>query len=108
MAVNILRYADQDGRPVLLARNAPDHVDARVLAANVNEDHTVATDAKYVIFSSTVDFYAKKGGTAAVPAADVTDGTGSELNPTIWYISGITTIGLIAPTAAVVTLTFYK
>ena len=37
-----------------LLRRMPDYVDARVLAASTNEDHTVPTDAKYVIFSAEV------------------------------------------------------
>lgn len=89
-------------------RLAPTWIDARVLAANVNEDHTVPTGALWVVFSANCNFYAKPAATAAVPAADVTDGTGSELNPTAWRIAGITTIAMIAPTACIVSLSFYK
>lgn len=87
----------------------PDHVDARVLAAGVNETHTVPTGAAYVLFSATGDFYVSYDGDAAtIPAADVTDGTASELNPTIRYIAGVAELDLIAPLNTVVTMSFYK
>ena len=91
-----------------LAPPASDHVDARVLAAGVAEAHTIPAGAKYVAFSATADFYAKFGGAASVPAADVTNGTASALNPTQRRVpDGVTTIGLIAPAASVVTLSFW-
>lgn len=91
-----------------LLRRMPDYVDARVLAASVNEDHTVPADAKYVIFSAEADFYAKKGGTATIPGADVTDGTASELNPAGYDIEGVTTIGLISGVGQTITMAFYR
>ncbi len=90
------------------ARSAPNYIDARVLLANTAETHTVPAGAKFVIFGSDGDFYAKPNGTAAVPANDVTDGTGSELNPVIWDLNGVTSIGLVAAAARVVTLSFYQ
>lgn len=90
------------------------YIDARVLAANTAEVHTVPTDtasnkrARYVLFSADGDFYMKMGGAAAVPAADVTDGTASEANPVLREIpSDVTTIGLIAGAARVVTMQFF-
>jgi len=85
-----------------------DYVDARVLAANVAESHSIPNGAKYVVFSADGNFYARFGAAAAVPAADVTDGSASELNPEAREIpGGTTTIGLIATAATVVTLSFY-
>ncbi len=87
----------------------PSYVDNRVLAANVNETHTIPTGAKTVVMSATCSaFYTKKDGAAAVPAADVTDGTGSAINPSGFSILDVATIGLIAPTACIVSLWFYK
>lgn len=87
-----------------------DYVDNRVLAAAVAEQHTVPAGANWVLFSSDADFYAKFGTnpTAAVPAADVTDGTGSLLNPTVRYISGVAKISLVSSSACVVTMEFYS
>lgn len=84
------------------------YIDARVLAANVAESHTIPATATRVILSGTCNFYAKPGGTAAVPAADVTDGTASDLNPSGYTFSGQTAIGLIAAETCIVTLRFYS
>lgn len=90
-------------------RVMPTYTDVRVLGAASNEDHTVPTGSRWVIFSANCsEWYAKRGGTAAVPAADVTDGTGSTLNPSGFDVNGITTIGLIAPAACKITMDFYK
>jgi len=96
-----------------LIRSAPAYVDNRVLAADVAETHTVPTGYHVVLFSSDCNFYARPNATAAVPAADVTDGTGSEQNPAGWYLVGlssptVTTISLIASVACKISLSFYK
>lgn len=89
-------------------RGAPSYIDARVLAANVNETITIPAGANAVIFSATcASFYAKIGATATVPAGDVTDGTASELNPASWFTGAATQIGIIAPATCTVTLTWY-
>lgn len=108
-AMNPFRVpADADGSRSSQIRVAPSYVDARVLAATTAESHTVPTGAKFVIFSSScAAFYAEPNATAAEPAADVTDGTGSELNPTAWQLVGVTTIGVISPTTCVITMAFY-
>lgn len=84
------------------------YIDARVLAANTAEVHTVPSGKKYVVFSSTDDFFAKMDGAAAIPATDVTDGSASELNPGVRYIVGVATIGLKAPRACTVVMSFYE
>lgn len=84
-----------------------DYNNARVLAANTAEDITVPTGAKWAIFSANGDFYARVGGTATVPAADVTDGTASMLNPTLRNVEGVTTISVIASEARVVVVGFF-
>jgi hypothetical protein len=86
---------------------APTYVDARDLAANTNETHTVPAGAEMVLFSADGDFYAKPNGAAAVPG-DVTDGTASQLNPKQWSLESTTSIGLIASAARRVTLSFFK
>lgn len=88
-------------------RSGPDYVDARVLAASVEETHTVPAGAGIVVFSANTDFYARVGATAAVPGTDVTDGSAAELNPTGYRVSPGDVIHLIAPGTAIVTLTFY-
>jgi hypothetical protein len=89
----------------------PAYVDVRVLAANAAERHAVPQGAKKVIFSGNADFFAKFGDgtvTAALPAADVLDGSGSELNPEAREIpSDCTHISLVSASATIVSLSFY-
>lgn len=90
-------------------RLAPSYVDARVLAANTAESHTPPANAQFVLFSQNcAAIYVNTSTTAAVPAADVTDGTASELNPTAYFFTSTpTAISIISPTTCTVTLAFY-
>lgn len=116
MAINKFAVRVDMGGSNTLVRSAPEYVDARVLLGAGAEVITVPTGADLVVFSSTGNFYARPNNAAAIPAADVTDGTGSELNPTAWQLrplgatpgTAITTIGIIASADAVVTLAWYK
>lgn len=85
-----------------------DYVNASVLAAGVAEVITIPTDAQTVLFSSTGNFYANSNAAASVPAADITDGTSSILNPSGWVVEAADTIGIIASDDCVVTLEFFK
>lgn len=81
--------------------------DARVLAANTAELHTIPSGYTRVILSGTCNFWAKVGGAAAIPAADVTDGTASDLNPAGYTFNGETSIGFIADSTCIVSMRFY-
>lgn len=70
----IVDVLDSNGRGILTIPFS-NYVLARVLAAGVAESITVPAGAAVVVFSATADFYANARGTAAVPAADVTDGS---------------------------------
>lgn len=83
-----------------------DYIDAKALAANTNEDITVPAGAHFAIFGGTIDFYAKRGGTAAVPT-DIADGTASMLNPYILAVEPGDIIGLIAGNTCLVTIAYY-
>src|SRR2546426_5780155 len=102
-----LTFAKGANGEEIYARSAPLYIDSRLLAANTNETHTVPTGAEVALFAADGDFYAKPNGAAAVPT-DVTDGTGSEYKPVIWFLSGVTSIGLISEAARKITLSFYK
>lgn len=78
------------------------------LVASTLKTVTVPTGARYAIFSATADIWVRIGAAAAIPAGDVTDGTGSELNPSIRWIQSETSIGVISAYAAKVSITFYK
>lgn len=89
-----------------------DDVQSKALAASVAESFTVPADALYVAFSCTANFYANYATTATVPG-DVTDGTASELNPSIRKLrtqagAAIQSISVISPDACVITASFYK
>ena len=101
---------NEHGTRSSFALTPSDHVNDAVLAAGVAKQYTVPASANWVAFSPDGDFYAKFGAnpTAAIPAADVTDGTGSVLNPTVRYINGVAKISLIASIATVVTMEFYS
>lgn len=89
------------------------HVDARVMAADTAETLSVPTGAKYVMFGcvdgsgNAVSFYADFSATAAEPAADITDGSGAELNPYIRAIGAATTISVLCPSTCILTAQYY-
>lgn len=97
------------------ARRPANYIDVRILAANTAEAYTVPTDtgsnrkAQYVIFSANCDFWVTTDGTtAAIPAADISDGTSPELNPTQYILGGsVTTLSLISATGGAVNMSFY-
>ena len=109
MALNeLFDKDDPDGIRHTFSPRAPSYIDARFLAATTNEAHTIPTGARIVVFSAEADFWARPDATAAIPSADVTDGSGSQLNPANWNIEANTTINVISATAQTVCLTFYS
>jgi hypothetical protein len=68
---------------------------------------TAAADG-FCIFSAEGPFWAKPNGTAAIPVASTSDGTGSSLNPAAWGLDGVSTIHLIADAAIKLSLSFYR
>ena len=86
---------------------APNYVNAVSLGVATAESVTIPSGAKVAVFSSTGNFYANYAGTATVPG-DTTDGTASELNPTVRELETGETISVISPAAAVVTVAFYN
>jgi hypothetical protein len=87
----------------------PAYTDAIVLLANTSQTQAVPTGATWVIFSANCNFYALTGASAAVPGATTTTGGASMLNPSAWNLTNaVTQITVIAPTACIVTLSFYQ
>ncbi len=84
------------------------YVNNYVLTPDANKAVTVPTGARYAVFAATADIWVTIGGVAAIPAGDVTDGTGSEFNPVVRWTEGQTTIGVISASAAKVSITFYE
>lgn len=89
------------------------YVDNVVLAADTNETKSVPTGAGFVLFAATGDFWAFPNGNAAIPSADVLDGTASILNPVMWLLGSddrapVTTIGLIASATTAISLQYFS
>lgn len=87
-------------------------VDQLALSAGTSARYTIPSGTKLVKLSCPKDFYVRLGGStvdAVVPAAGITDGTGSFLNPTfIIDVSGITHIAAICADATYVTIMRWK
>ena len=83
------------------------YINTYVLTINTNKAVTAPTGAKFAVFCANADIWVKIGGVAAIPAGDTTDGTGSELNPSVRYLDSAT-IGIISESAAKVSVMFYK
>ena len=87
---------------------APQHINAVVLAANVAQDITIPDDGELVAFTRTANFFARyDGGVAAVPAAAVTNGAAAECNPKQRAIKGVQRISVVSDAACIVTAAFY-
>lgn len=82
-----------------------------VLVANAEGHVTIPAGASRVIFNSTAAIFVKVGAagiTATVPSGNITDGTGSRLNPSgIAFKPTDTTISCISASASIVELSFY-
>ncbi len=84
-----------------------DHCNSLELVSGQAESVSIPDGAKYALFASTGDFYANYRTDADVPE-DVTDGSASELNPTMRYVIGIQNISLVAPADCSVTISYFK
>lgn len=55
----------------------PEYVDVLKLAGGAASSYTIPSGSGFAIITSQAPFYAKIGGTATIPAASVTNGSGS-------------------------------
>ena len=91
-----------------------DYINAYSLGAGTGYVHSTPTDARFVTFKSTTDFYAKPDAiptllTGAVGFSGAAlNGSAGELNPTYWELTDVTGIGIISRATNEVTLSFYK
>ncbi len=106
MAKESLRFFAENRGDQTFARKQA-YVCNYVLVASTHKAVTIPTNAKYAIFNFDAPVWVCVGGTAAVPAADVTDGTGSVLNPVALVVEDETTIGLESEYAAKGSIEFY-
>jgi hypothetical protein len=73
---------------------AQGHINTYLLTGSANKEVTIPTDAKFAMFNADADIWVRVGAAAAIPAGDVTDGTGSELNPTMRYLGSAGALGM--------------
>lgn len=87
----------------------PRYVNARAFAAATAEDFTPGVDINFVIFSGTVPFYLKIGGTATVPT-DTTDGSASFYIPSTaqFRVEEGVAISVLPTAAGIVTMACYS
>lgn len=88
-------------------RDIPPSVTTLVLAAGVAETITVPTGAQRAVFSFTGNIFVKKGVSVDIPTVSTTDGTGAEINPNAYIVSGGDQISIISPDAVLVSVAFY-
>jgi len=84
-----------------------DTVYALVLLAGVAQEVTVPDNGAIALFNGTGDFWVQYNNDAEVPVASITDGSASELNPTLRSLSGTTTISVIAEANCKVSIAFF-
>ena len=78
--------------------------DAVVLGAGVAESYTVPSKCYLVVFNATGGFWVRKGGTAAIPSTEVTDGTAPFYMPAARLVSPGDTLSLISDAAVKVSI----
>jgi hypothetical protein len=85
----------------------PKYVNAYVLAAGVATPVTIPTGARIAVFSSNTNFYVNWLTTAAVPSANITDGSAPELNPVARDVSRYSSFSVVSPDACVLTIAYF-
>lgn len=85
-----------------------DHTHALLLSPGVSKAVTVPPDARVALFSATGNFWLSADNAPAVPTLDILDGTAPELNPSGRAVRAGQTLGLVAPAACTVSLSFYR
>lgn len=111
MALKALVFVTDGSGRGAFAANPSGYGLARVLAASTAESFSIPAGAKFVSFACTVtNFWATfDGTTAAVPAADITNGSAPELNPGMRQLTeGQTTISVIAAEDCIVNALFWS
>lgn len=105
----LMQGVDQNGWPIVAGIPQSDAINAMVFTAAGAKNQNVPAGANFVLISASqnVDVFVKLGGDAAVPAADVTDGSAAEANPLIRNVQGVSSIGVAVSAACIVTLAYY-
>jgi hypothetical protein len=99
-------YQDDMGVPTaILQPSSSRHVVA--LTAGVGQTITVPDEAVSVLFNATGPFWVQYGGAAALPTGSDLSGNAPELAPQARRIEAGIVLGLVAPAACLVSLSFF-
>jgi hypothetical protein len=111
---------DSLGHATTLVPPAGRFITNHSLTASTAKTITVPAGANWVNFSPSANLWVNfSGGTAVIPSADVTDGSGTYFNPPMMYVGPIyaggvalypalTTISVISDTTWVLTAMWYR
>lgn len=110
MTATIKRIAlllDANSNPCI-GLNVPGWVDNLVLAANTAKSYTIPEGAKILNIVADGDYWLAADATAVIPSGDVTDGSGSALNPGLISVVGITTLSFKSLLGCNVSISVYS
>ena len=96
-----------DGTP-LVGLFPATYTDAVVLAANTPVVYSVPAGGVYALINCTTDVWVKFGAAAAIPIANITDGSAPSLNPALRALAGTTSIGFVSPAACVCSINIWN
>lgn len=80
---------------------------AVALAAGVGETVTVPAEAASVVFNATGPFWVQYDAPATLPTGSILDGNAPELAPQARRVKAGSILGLVAPAACLVSLSFF-
>lgn len=103
----LLFHMDANGRETEEIQPS-DHVENYVLSAGTPRTVQVPPSARYVFLNFTRTVYATYDREAFIPAQDVADGQGVEINPTRRRLKTVRSISLVSESDCVVSLAYYS
>jgi hypothetical protein len=107
MSDSLIQIRDQDNG-IVLGLCGTSYVDHWVTAGPSTVSWDWPDGYSICRFGTTGIFYVKQGASAAVPVADVNDGTGSLKSPAFIKKSSDSFFGIAVSAATTVTMEFYK
>lgn len=102
----LITYRDDMGESTDVLRPST-HRCVVALAAGAGQTVTVPADASSVLFNGTGPFWVQYGGPATLPAATDLGGNTPELAPQARAVAAGAVLGLVAPAACLVSLSFF-
>jgi hypothetical protein len=98
---------DADGQPHGCIVPQSQYIDAYVLKANTPKTIAIPAGARIALFSSDNDVWINFAGVAAIPEADVTNGSASDLNPSTRNVKGYGSFSAISAEETRLVVSYY-